>query len=345
MKNIRRNSVIILLITIGILVYLLKDNYHEIVNALINANVLWIILAIIFYLIYFIFDKFSLYNLTKNYKDDISLKYIFHIGVITRFFDGITPLASGGQPYQVYALHKKGVSIGNGTNIVIQNYIVYQIAFVIIAIISYTLNHTMHLFKEIPLLKELTTIGFTANGIILVLLILIVFSKNFNKTVVKFAIKVTSIFNKKMNKEETIAKWDKRCHDYYLSGQVLLKNKAKFIKCIGYQLISISSYYILTLPLAYAIGVGNLIPFVAIYSGGSYTYNMGCYVPIPGATGGMEYGFLGFYGNYINGSSLSTLVILWRFITYYMPTLIGALVFNFKDLRKDKKELKEQKII
>lgn len=61
---------------------------------------------------------------------------------------------------------------------------------------------------------------------------------------------------------------------------------------------------------------------------GEYIYIMGCYVPIPGATGGMELGLVGFFGNFISGPILSSLMVLWRFLTYYLPTIIGAIVFN-----------------
>ena len=57
---------------------------------------------------------------------------------------------------------------------------------------------------------------------------------------------------------------------------------------------------------------------------------MGCYVPIPGASGGMEYGFAGFFGHFVTGYYLDTLLVSWRFITYYLPVIFGAIVFNVK---------------
>ena len=62
---------------------------------------------------------------------------------------------------------------------------------------------------------------------------------------------------------------------------------------------------------------------------------MGSFVPIPGASGGIEFGFMQFYGNFITGSSLTAVLIVWRFITYYFPMIVGALVFSLEKKVKE----------
>ena len=57
---------------------------------------------------------------------------------------------------------------------------------------------------------------------------------------------------------------------------------------------------------------------------------IGSFVPIPGGTGGLEYGFIKFYGFFIFGSTLSAVMIIWRFITYYFGLIVGGIAFNFK---------------
>ena len=342
MKNIKRNSIIILILTIGILIYILKDDYQIILNTILNANILLIILAMMIYLIHFLFDQLSILNVARQYKKETTFKYIIHLGIFTKFFNGITPLASGGQPMQVYELHKKGFSINHGTNIIIQNFIIYQLALVLIGVISLICNHAMHLFQEVPLLKELTIIGFILNILILLLLLLVSFSKNFNKRIINFIIKVLSIFNKKLDKDKKVKKWNTYCDNYYESAKILLKNKKIFFKCFIYQSLSLLTYYMIPLPLIYALGISSNINLITTIVASSYVFIMGCYVPIPGATGGMEYGFFGFFGNFITGSSLTSLVILWRFITYYVPTIIGGIVFSTSPLKKvTSKDLEE----
>ena len=57
---------------------------------------------------------------------------------------------------------------------------------------------------------------------------------------------------------------------------------------------------------------------------------IGSFVPIPGATGGLEYGFMSFYGSFIKGSKLNAIMLVWRFITYYFGLILGSIVLNIK---------------
>ena len=62
----------------------------------------------------------------------------------------------------------------------------------------------------------------------------------------------------------------------------------------------------------------------------AYVMIIGSFVPIPGGTGGIEYGFTQFFGMLIPNSQLQATLISWRFITYYFGIIIGALLFDFE---------------
>ena len=336
MKHAKRNSIIILIITILVLCYILKDDYQIIISTLKQANLLWLLVTIILYFIYFIFDQLSLHNIIKQYSKDFKFQFSMYLGIITKFFNGITPLATGGQPMEVYEMHKKGVDYKSGANIVIQNYIVFQIALVFWGIISITLNQFLHFFKYIPVLKQLTIIGFIINFVILIILFMVSFSKKFNKIILTFIIKVLAKLKIVKDKGKSLDKWSKTCDEYYENAKVLLHNKKVFIKCVCYQIISLCIYYVLPLFIAWSLNLGDNLTILNTIAASSYIYVMGCYVPIPGASGGMEYAFLGFFGNFMADAPLKAVLILWRFMTYYAPTIIGALVFNISNNQTEK---------
>ena len=61
-----------------------------------------------------------------------------------------------------------------------------------------------------------------------------------------------------------------------------------------------------------------------------YVYLISAFVPIPGGSGGIEFSFSKFFSPIvISNSVISASLILWRFITYYVPMIIGAIVLNF----------------
>ena len=333
MKNKVRNMLIILIITIIVFYILFKDSYKAIGYSLMNANVLYLLLAFLVYSIYFIFDTIPFYNFAKQYNKDISFKYMIYLNTVTKFFNGITPLSTGGQPFQVLELKKKNISPSNGTNIVVQNYIVFQIALVVWGIAAIILNRVFNLFEPDPILKNLCIIGYTLNFIILFLLFLISLSERVNKAVVRRVISLLHKIKIVRNKEKQLEKWNNICEDFYINSKLLMNNKKIFISGVVMQLICLTIYFLLPLILSYSIGCSDSISIVVALSAGAYIFLMGCYIPIPGATGGMEFAFLGFYGNYINGVNLDTLLILWRTLTYYLPTLIGGVVFNINSSR------------
>jgi uncharacterized protein (TIRG00374 family) len=70
--------------------------------------------------------------------------------------------------------------------------------------------------------------------------------------------------------------------------------------------------------------------FVETITASAYVYIVGSFVPIPGASGGIEYSFTQFFGNFIGLDMISAVLIIWRTITYYLGIIIGALLFNLE---------------
>jgi uncharacterized protein (TIRG00374 family) len=62
---------------------------------------------------------------------------------------------------------------------------------------------------------------------------------------------------------------------------------------------------------------------------GVYIFIMSSFVPIPGAAGGVELGFVSFFANFVPKKLLPPALIIWRFITFYLPTLVGGIIYNF----------------
>lgn len=339
LKHRKVYTILISLLTIFLLWYLLKDNYKEIINGLLNANYIWVLISIIFYFIYLLFDCLSFSLITNLYNKGISIIYQLYIGIVNKFVSGITPLATGGQPVQVYELHRKGVSISNGTNIAIQSYLIFQIAAMILGFTAILLNSILHYFKYTPIIEQMTIIGFIINFGILILLIAVSFSKSFNKKVVNFFINFLSKISKKIrnNKDKYIKKCNDWCDNYYYNAKILLQHKKVMIECIILQIISLIIYYSLPFIIQKALNI-NSINLLQSISASSYVFITGCYVPIPGASGGMEYAFKSYFGNFITNYKLNVLLILWRTLTFYMPVILGAIIFNIKHTSLEKKE-------
>jgi hypothetical protein len=336
MKNKKNKlNIILLIIATTIVLYIsLKDNFFNVIDGLTKLNIFWIIIAVIFMIGYYYFRGLSLYEFTIKFNKNISFNKIFKIVFITQFFDGITPSSSGGQPYQIYALSKEKIEIVDATNIAIQNFIVYQIALILLGLISVILNKILNLFDEIGIMNKLILLGFSINVLVIIVLFSLAFMKKTNKKIITLIINILSklkIIKKRDIIMENLNKTIERFHD---GAIVLLKDKKSFIKTIFYNFMALLLMYSIPAIIIFGMGKYDEINVLESIIASAHVMLIGAFIPIPGASGGLEYAFTKFYSVFISGSTLTLIMLIWRALTYYLGVIIGAILLN---VRKGKK--------
>lgn len=328
MQNVKKNSIILFLITLVVLFFVIKDDFNNIVNALSKANVIFILIGIIFTILYWFFKALALQTIVKEYNKEIKVKQIFKQITITQFFNGVTPFASGGQPMQVYMLGKSGLKFTHSTNIIVQEFILYQMALITHGVIAVLLNWKFHFLESNPLLRNLTIIGFIINTLIGLGLLFVSFSTKFNQFVVTKVIGLFSKINIVKNRKKTINAWKVKLKEFNDSAELLREKKSLILKGYIFNMIGLLCYYLTPLFVIYSLGFGNDITLIATYVSCAYVTVIGSFVPIPGGSGGIEYSFLQFFGNFIKGAGTSAVLIVWRSITYYLAIIVGGITFN-----------------
>ena len=109
--------------------FLLKDDFNNIVDVLLNINIWWFLVGFVLIFSYWGLRSLVLKRFTRYFKPGARFLNSFQLTMRTQFFNAVTPFATGGQPYQVYYLAKEGIKVSSSTSIILQNFIVYQIAF------------------------------------------------------------------------------------------------------------------------------------------------------------------------------------------------------------------------
>ena len=327
------NIIVLALVTCLVLYFSLKDNFNTIINEIINVNIFWLAISFLLAISFWFFKAIATTRIANIFKKDYSIKQGMRLVLETNFFHAITPFAVGGQPYEIYSLKKSKLKITEATNVSIVNFIVYQIALVLLGIIAIVYNHHFVLLKENDLLKNLVVIGFLVNFIVIVALFLLTCTKKINKILMKFIIKVLNKIHLVKNKDEKIKQFNEYLNEFHQGAKILLHDKKLFIKLIFVHFIGLISSYLIPLTLAYAMGISSYTGIEAIVLS-SYVMLIGAFVPIPGGTGGLEYGFMTFYGSFIKGSKLNAIMLLWRFITYYFAMILGAILLGIRKKEK-----------
>lgn len=327
------NYIILALVTLLVLYFALKDNFNEIIDQIFKMNPLYLILCFIAVIIFWIFRAYPMYSFCK--KMNPSFKYTSSLQLIlrTQFFNAVTPFATGGQPYQIIYLKQAGLSYIQSTGVVLENFIVYQIALVLLGIVALISNKIFHIFTKVYLLQKLIALGFIINALVIIVMFLVAFSKKLNKFFITLGINILTKLHIVKNKEEKLKKWDKAINDFHEGAKTLLEDKKTFIFNIICNFLALACLYLVPLFILYSMGDFNSFTSGVAIVTSAYVMLIGSFVPIPGGSGGLEYGFLEFYGNFITGSSLSAMMLVWRFITYYFGMIVGAIALNIKKVK------------
>ena len=317
MKNKKINLIILFIALLLVLYFTLKDNFYGIIHELSNVNILVFLLAIILMLISLFFKSISLKVFIGEYKKNFTFKNAFSLTLIGQFLNGITPFSSGGQPFQIYLLKKDGVRVSDSTSSMLKDFIVYQIALIIVGIFAFIYNAISNSFTNNLYLNSLIFLGFLINIIVLIVLLLI---SSARKT---FGFKILNRF--KAKEEEAI----KSIERFYKTGTELNKNKKKIVIGVIYNIIYLLIMHTIPFVIFYSLGIKTNLSTTICLS--TFVMLIGNFIPIPGATGGLEYGFMQFFGIIIKDVSiLSGAMLLWRFITYFFGMIIGFIALIIK---------------
>ena len=310
----------------------LKDDFSSIIHSLITANLFFILLALLCQFIGLFFDALAYKKVINSYDQNYTLKKAFQMIIITKFFNGITPFSSGGQPMQIYMLKKDGFRLTKATNIIIQTFILYQAALVVYGLLAIGINSHFQLFTNVTLLKNLIILGFFMNTAVMIGLIIISFSNKFNHLLINKSILFLSKIHVIKDKEKKLEIWSEKVDDFHEGTTFLKNNKKLCVEAFIYNLLYLTFTYVMPFFVIIALGAndkGLVTPLNSIIAS-AYILIIGAFVPIPGASGGIEYGYLKFFGSFISGSVLKASLIVWRFISYYLPMIIGAITFSLK---------------
>lgn len=329
LKNIKKNSLILLLITIIVLFFLLKDSAQEIFATLSKINIFYLLIAFLLYFLYIITKAYIIYKCV-NEKDKLSFKEAIKHNMITQFFNGITPFSTGGQPMEVYMIAEHNIKVSKATSVTIENFIFYQTALVIYGAIAVACNWIFDLFPKVSILQHLVLLGFIVNILVAVALYAIMLSKKVTKKVSNLLIKLLGKVKIIKDTKKAQNDWSEKLEDFHHISKDLLHRKGIFFLGVFINLVSLTCLYIIPLFIMYGLhDFTSLTPIRAITSS-AYVLLMGSFVPIPGASGGIEYGFIKFFGNFMPVVLLNALLITWRFITYYFGMIIGGFLFSIE---------------
>ena len=115
-KKTLMNIIVFILLIVLTFVLIFKDqDVSQILNAAAGAKKRYIFIGIIAMLIYIMCEAINIGRVLKEFKQKSTFLKNIKYTLIGFFFSSITPAASGGQPMEIYYMHKDGISISHSS--------------------------------------------------------------------------------------------------------------------------------------------------------------------------------------------------------------------------------------
>lgn len=330
-RKIITNLIIFILLIILTFYLILKDqDFSQMSSILKTVKKEFILLGILAMCIYVSCEAINIRRILKELGEKVSFFSAIKYTLSGFFFSAITPAASGGQPMEIYYMHKDNISVAHSTLTLLMQLCSFQIISISFGIISAIIhfdvlkNGLIYLF----------ILGIALNSSALVLLVIAIFSKKLSEGLIKFAVKVLKFFRIR-NIEEKQEKLEKELASYQTSAIYIKEHKLLMVKTLLTTAIQLLAYYSVTywVYLAFELNTYNIWQILTLQA---VLYATVSGIPSPGAVGVSEGGFLGIFKKAFPEATISSAMLLSRGVNFYLLIIVSVIVVIVNTFREKK---------
>ena len=325
---------LLLLVLGGATVYVIYKELEgqDIVGTLKNANIWWVLAAILAMAIYAVCDGINISRCLKLAGYKITFAQMMKYSFAGFFFSSITPSSTGGQPGQLYYMAKDKLKVSHSAFTLLCALLSFQCAAVFLGVVGVICSHG-EVFKLQGRFAYVFPIGFALNLAIIAFLICVLFTRR----LAGFFIGIGLWFIKLRGiKPGERFKFLRSFASYRKASALLKKNKFVFVKMLITSLIQLMLFHSVTFFCAHAIGCSDLDWFTVLRTQASLFISVSS-LPLPGAAGVTEYGYALFYADLIPTALLGSVMLLSRFCSFTLPLVWSGLGLAGLSIKRKKK--------
>ena len=325
-KNRRWLSMLFIVVMLAVILIVAFSN-GEMTNAwttLFTLDGRWVFAALCCWLVYFVFDAISLHYFLRKQGYPIRFTSALYVSMTGFFYGNITPGASGGQPLQVYAMNKRKVPVAIGTSAVSIKLFSMQAMVILMATVFWICNASF-VDTQLAGAKWAIYIGWGINFIAIPGIMLFAFCRPLVMSITGFVVRLLGRMHVLKKPEETLLRVTNVIDSYHASIQRVGRHPGQVLVQLLLAGISMLGLIAVTLCVYYAFGM-NGQPWYQVLTVSFLLFLSASYTPLPGASGAQEGGFLVFFRGMFTQGTIGLSLLVWRFFTYYLFLVIGALL-------------------
>lgn len=245
----------------------------------------------------------------------------FEVSAIGKYYDFITPFGSGGQPFQIYYLNKRGLPPGASGALPVMGFLSNQIAFVVVTVVVFITNSGV--MKDAAGMMLPAYVGLVTYMVVPLLVILFSVMPVTTQKIVAFFIRLFGKMHIIKNVEKTIEKACGHLEEYNVHMRRMKKNKGMYLAIFFFSILF--QIAMNSIPFFVLCAFGVKTSFYDMFSLCAITYAAVSFVPTPGNGGAAEGMFMVIF-RALSGGVLFWGMLIWRILSYYAFIAVGAMV-------------------
>lgn len=315
-----------LLLTLGIVLYvgLSGNNPKDLLDALRSFSPVWLLACLGCWLLYLLTDALSVHCFLRRQGFPIRLRDSIHAAIIGLYYCNVTPGASGGQPMEMYVLSKKKVPIGYSGSALAIKFVCFQATLLVVGVIMWLSNRSF-VIEHTEGIHWLVILGYVVNCFSIGGVVLMAISRKAVMWVIDKCIAIGTKLRICKDPDASREKWENHCSNFLNSFRMLLKHPVDLMVQILIALVQLLALMLVTVCIYHGMGL-NEASNIGIIAIGVLLYISASYTPLPGASGAQEGGFALFFNGIFPDANLFVALLIWRFFTYYLTVIVGAVV-------------------
>ena len=268
-------------------------------------------------------EALNIYRTLKSFGQKVSFIKCMKYSFIGTFFSSITPFSTGGQPMQLYAMYKDKIDVSAGSLSLLIVLASYEFVSVLFALLAFLFN--IHVFTSMNILIVIMMIiGIVLNTGVLAVILLGIFSKKISTKLINWVIKVLDVF--KIKRIDSVkGKLNKQLEEYQRCTDMINHNKKMVTKTLLTSTVQIFAFHSIPFIIYLALG-HNEAGYLLMIALQAVLYISVAGIPLPGAVGASETGFIIIYSLIYSKSEISSAMILSRGVSFYFPLIFTGLI-------------------
>ncbi len=326
-------SFLFIAITLGIIVVVAFSNSEltNAWNALFTLDVKWMLAAFLGWLSYMFFDTLSLHYFLRKQQHAITLGYSCYVTLTGFYYSNITPGASGGQPMQVYYLSKRNVPVPIGTSAISIKFFAQQSMIVLLAS-AFWLGNAGFVDAQLSGLKWAVYIGYAINFASIPLILLVALHRPMVQAIITFFVRLGARMRLLKHPERKLTRISAGLDVYHASILRLANHPSQLVGMLLLAGLSVLGLMSVPVSVYHAFRMSGT-PWYRLITLSFLLFMSASYTPLPGASGAQEGGFLAFFSGLFTQGTAGLALLVWRFFTYYLFLIVGAVMSIFGHIR------------